>query len=206
MHRHLWRWLALVVLAAALVAVPAGAAPTANTPVPTPPTAAPTATATSTATAAARSEARAAARTARAAKRKAARKARVAKRKASRSRARKATRAARSRIGRPYGWGAVGPRAFDCSGLTQWSLRRAGIRLPRTTFAQVNRGFGVKRNKIRAGDLVFFSTNGPGPSHVGVATSRGTVVSATSRGVRKHAISGGYWGQFYVGARRVVNR
>lgn len=117
---------------------------------------------------------------------------------------RKAVSAAHTRIGRPYRFGAVGPRAFDCSGLTRWSFNRAGAGLPRVSQAQARVGFGVKRSKIRAGDLVFFNTNGPGASHVGIATSRTTAISATSHGVRKHTIARGYWGAHYVGARRVT--
>ncbi len=36
---------------------------------------------------------------------------------------------ARSQIGKPYAWAAVGPTAFDCSGLVLWALTVAG-RLP----------------------------------------------------------------------------
>ena len=44
--------------------------------------------------------------------------------------------------------------------------------------------------------------NGPGASHVGIATSASTVISATTHGVREHAIGGDYWGTHYYGARR----
>jgi peptidoglycan DL-endopeptidase CwlO len=121
-------------------------------------------------------------------------------------RGRVATRAAMTRIGRPYAMGAAGPSAFDCSGLTSWAMRRAGITLPRTSFAQAGVGRRVARSRIRRGDLVFFSTAGPGASHVGIAASRHTVISATSRGVMRHAISDAYWGAHFVGARRVVAR
>ena len=83
--------------------------------------------------------------------------------------------------------GATGPGAFDCSGLTTYAFQRAGVALPRTSQAQYGVGKAVERDEIRAGDLVFFSTNGPGASHVGVATGRGTVVSATSSGVMEHS-------------------
>ena len=84
---------------------------------------------------------------------------------------------------RSYAYGASGPRAFDCSGLTAWAMRRAGVSLPHSSFAQAGAGTRVARGHIRAGDLVFFSTAGPGASHVGIATGRDTVVSATSHGV-----------------------
>ena len=50
---------------------------------------------------------------------------------------------------------------------------------------------------------MFFNANGPGASHVGIATSNSTAISATSHGVMEHAISDSYWGSHYVGARRV---
>ena len=123
-----------------------------------------------------------------------------------RRRAVTAVRAVRSRIGSSYALGASGPRAFDCSGLTAWAMRRAGVSLPHSSFAQAGAGVRVARGHIRAGDLVFFSTAGPGASHVGIATGRDTVVSATSHGVMTHSISDAYWGGAYDGARRVVTR
>ena len=131
---------------------------------------------------------------------------RRAQRTAVHRRALTAVRAVRSRIGSSYAFGASGPRAFDCSGLTAWAMRRAGVSLPHSSFAQAGTGVRVARGHIRAGDLVFFSTAGPGASHVGIATGRDTVVSATSHGVMTHSISDAYWGGAYDGARRVVAR
>jgi peptidoglycan hydrolase-like protein with peptidoglycan-binding domain len=111
--------------------------------------------------------------------------------------------AARSVIGTPYALGGEGPSTFDCSGLTQWAMRQAGVTLPRTSYSQWTVGTPVSRAAIQAGDLVFFNANGPGASHVGIAASNATVVSATSHGVREHSISGAYWGAHYLGARRV---
>jgi peptidoglycan hydrolase-like protein with peptidoglycan-binding domain len=111
--------------------------------------------------------------------------------------------AARSVIGTPYALGGVGPASFDCSGLTQWAMRQAGITLPRTSYSQWAVGTPVSRAAVQAGDLVFFNANGPGASHVGIATSNATAISATSHGVREHQISDAYWGSHYLGARRV---
>ena len=110
--------------------------------------------------------------------------------------------AARSMIGTPYAYGGASPGGFDCSGLTVYAFRQAGVSLPRTSFSQFGVGAPVSRADIQAGDLVFFDANGPGASHVGIATSNGTVISATTRGVREHSISDSYWGSHYVGARR----
>ena len=65
--------------------------------------------------------------------------------------------------------------------------RRSGIQLPRTSFEQSSAGVHVDRAAIQAGDLVFFDANGPGASHVGIATGPTTAISATSHGVREHS-------------------
>jgi peptidoglycan hydrolase-like protein with peptidoglycan-binding domain len=115
-----------------------------------------------------------------------------------------AVAAARSVIGVPYAYGGNGPNQFDCSGLTVFAMRAAGVSLPRTSYSQFGVGAPVDRSSVQAGDLVFFDTDGSGASHVGIATSNSTVISATvSAGVTEHSISGPYWGTRYVGARRV---
>lgn len=114
-----------------------------------------------------------------------------------------AVRAARSRIGSPYQWGGNGPSSFDCSGLTRWAMRRADIKLPRTSQQQQNAGYAIADSDIKPGDMVFFDTAGPGASHVGIAVSSTAAISATSSGVRRHAIKTGYWGSHFIDARRV---
>ena len=115
----------------------------------------------------------------------------------------KAVTAALSKVGASYASGAAGPDAFDCSGLTMWALARASIAAPHSSFAQYAMGSGVSRSDIRRGDLVFFDSFGAGASHVGIATSPTTAVSATNHGVMTHPIFDAYWGGHYVGARRL---
>jgi cell wall-associated NlpC family hydrolase len=111
---------------------------------------------------------------------------------------------AEAQVGDPYGYGAGGPDAFDCSGLTSFVFARAGIELPHNSHGQAAMGEPVARRDIRRGDLVFFSTAGPGASHVGIATSATTAISATSSGgVMEHPTDDAYWGGSYVTARRV---
>ena len=52
----------------------------------------------------------------------------------------RALRAAASQLGKPYRWGAGGPRSFDCSGLTSFAFRQAGITLPRSSCQQARVG------------------------------------------------------------------
>ena len=58
----------------------------------------------------------------------------------------------------------AGYRAFDCSGLMQWSFRQVGINIGRTTYAQVNDGIGVPVSQAQPGDLLIYSSQ----SHVGM--------------------------------------
>jgi cell wall-associated NlpC family hydrolase len=112
-----------------------------------------------------------------------------------------AVAAAQSQIGARYVYGGTGNGGFDCSGLVQWAFAKAGISLPRTSYAQY--GVGSPVSSIQAGDLVFFSTDGAGASHVGIATGPNSAISATTHGVMQHEITTGYWGSHYIGARRV---
>ena len=114
-----------------------------------------------------------------------------------------AVSAALSKVGASYASGAAGPDAFDCSGLTMWALSRADIAAPHSSYAQYAMGTAVPRSEIRRGDLVFFDSFGAGASHVGIATSPTTAVSATNHGVMTHPIFDTYWGGHYVGARRL---
>ena len=114
-----------------------------------------------------------------------------------------AASAALSKVGASYAMGAAGPDAFDCSGLTMWALARAHIAAPHSSYAQYAMGSGVARSEIHRGDLVFFDSFGAGASHVAIATSPTTAVSATSHGVMTHPIFDAYWGGHYVGARRL---
>jgi cell wall-associated NlpC family hydrolase len=77
-----------------------------------------------------------------------------------------------AQLGKPYVWGATGPSAFDCSGLTQQAWAAAGVPLPRTTFAQVHAGVAVPNTQLlQPGDLLFTAgTDGTpaSPGHVGL--------------------------------------
>jgi cell wall-associated NlpC family hydrolase len=81
------------------------------------------------------------------------------------SRGLRALRRVKSQAGDPYSYGANGPHAFDCSGLTQWVYKKLGRKLPHSSSAQVGHTFKVK--KPRKGDLVFFYGSG-GVYHVGI--------------------------------------
>ncbi len=73
---------------------------------------------------------------------------------------RHATKVALNQIGDPYRYGANGPGAFDCSGLTQFAARRANMYLPRSSDAQARYVRHVKKRNIRRGDYMFFHSGG----------------------------------------------
>ncbi|WP_040338743.1 C40 family peptidase [Candidatus Blastococcus massiliensis] len=101
--------------------------------------------------------------------------------------------------GKPYVWAAGGPRSFDCSGLTQYAFRAAGISLPHSSRLQSRMGQSVARADLQPGDLVFFYSP---VSHVGIYIGGGQMVHApTSGDVVKTAPVDAVGG--YAGARRI---
>ena len=113
------------------------------------------------------------------------------------------TRNAMRFIGTPYVFGGTSASGFDCSGYTQHVFAMLGITLPRTADAQFYAGRPT-RGGIAAGDLVFFQTYLPGPSHVGIYLGGGRFIHSSSHGVRISALSESYWASRYLGAKRVV--
>ncbi len=94
--------------------------------------------------------------------------------------------AAESRVGMPYVWGAAGPRAFDCSGLVQWSLAQAGVVMPRVAAAQAMTGPRVPVRDLRPGDLLFYHTDPTAPdyiSHVAIYLGNGEMEQAPEPGM-----------------------
>jgi len=78
---------------------------------------------------------------------------------------------ARNQIGDPYRYGAAGPNAFDCSGLTMFAFGKAGISLPRSSGAQASYVRRIHKHNMRRGDLMFFYGSG-GVYHLGLFTGR----------------------------------
>lgn len=108
-------------------------------------------------------------------------------------------------VGVPYQFGGTTPGGFDCSGYVRYVFSNAGIYLPRAADEQYGYGYSVSYSNLRIGDLVFFSTYEPGPSHVGIYLGNGSFISASSsRGVVVDSLSSSYWGSCYIGARRVL--
>ena len=100
----------------------------------------------------------------------------------------RALRAAAGQLGKSYRWGAAGPASFDCSGLTSFAFRQAGITLPRSSSQQARVGRSVGLDELRPGDLVFFYNP---VSHVGIYAGDGKMIHAPQTGdvVRYQAVN-----------------
>jgi hypothetical protein len=110
----------------------------------------------------------------------------------------RALRAAAGQLGKAYQWGATGPSRFDCSGLTSFSFRQAGITLPRSSSQQARVGRPVAFDDLQPGDLVFFYNP---VSHVGIYAGDGKMINAPQTGdvVRYQAVNT----RTFSGARRL---
>jgi len=94
-------------------------------------------------------------------------------------RAATAVRYAMAQVGKAYVYGAAGPSAFDCSGLTMMAWRQAGVSLPHSSSAQMGSGTPVSQSDLRPGDLVFYYSP---VSHVGMYIGNGKIVNALNPG------------------------
>ena len=87
-------------------------------------------------------------------------------------RAARAVQAALSQQGVPYVWGGTTPAGFDCSGLTQWAYREAGLDIPRLAQEQDTAGVQVAQSELQPGDLAVWS------GHVAMYIGNGQMVEA----------------------------
>ena len=113
------------------------------------------------------------------------------------SRGAKALAFAKKQLGDSYRYGATGPNAWDCSGLTGGAWKAAGITLPRTSQAQYRVGKKISKSNLKPGDLVFFYS---GISHVALYAGNGKVIHASRPGKPVHYLKMSYMP--YQGARR----
>jgi len=117
--------------------------------------------------------------------------------------------------GIPYRSGGENPSTgFDCSGFVRWVFSDQGIDVPRTVREQFAYGRRIADREIQPGDLLFFSTESSGATHVGIAIDAANAPATTAdlpfihapgeNGVvRIEALGAPYWRSRFVGARRL---
>ncbi|EAF6627317.1 peptidase P60 [Listeria monocytogenes] len=105
-----------------------------------------------------------------------------------------------------YVYGGASPTtSFDCSGLTQWSYRKAGINLPRTAQEQYDVTQHIPLSEAEAGDLIFFhSTYNAGTyiTHIGIYLGNNQMFQAGDP-IGYADLTNSYWQQHLVGAGRI---
>lgn len=115
----------------------------------------------------------------------------------------RAAEIALEQVGVPYRYGGSTPSGFDCSGLVYYSYSRLGKSVPRTTNQLLLSAVPVERNRLRAGDVLFFSMEGK-VSHVGLYLGDDQFVHAPSTGKRVsvQTLKSEYYERAFVGAGR----
>lgn len=91
----------------------------------------------------------------------------------------RALRYAVQQVGKPYEWGAEGPRTYDCSGLTSEAWGHAGTPIPRTSQEQWAELPRIPLDELRPGDLVIYF---PEATHVALYLGDGKIVQAPRTG------------------------
>jgi peptidoglycan DL-endopeptidase CwlO len=115
--------------------------------------------------------------------------------------ARKAVQFALDQVGKPYVFGAAGPGAYDCSGLTMTAWQHAGVSLPHSAAEQYNYGHHVSRDQLQPGDLIFFYQP---IGHVTIYIGGGMMVSAPTEGEPVQVVALSRFNSDYVGATRLT--
>jgi len=116
------------------------------------------------------------------------------------------TYVAQQTIGIPYRFGSNSVKGTDCSGYVQRFFSFLGVQLPRSAREQFNVGTSVNREDLLVGDLVFFKTYAPFPSHVGIYLGDNLFVHASrfAKKVTIDSLNTPYFVKRYIGAKRLL--
>ena len=115
----------------------------------------------------------------------------------------KVVRTAEQLIGTPYRYGGNNRKGFDCSGLVQYTHRKVGVKVPRTTGSQWDQARVPQRRNLLPGDLLFFNIGIRKTRHVGIYEGDGIFIHAPSSGKRvsRASLENPYWGSRLVAAK-----
>jgi len=114
-------------------------------------------------------------------------------------------------MGTPYAWGGSDENGYDCSGLIQYAYGQHGIILPRVSRdqARMGRPVALSLEALQPGDILGFSVEKAGVTHVGLYLGDGRFIHSASSGVKVSSLNGAdadsrWWRQHWVVARRIL--
>lgn len=107
--------------------------------------------------------------------------------------------------GKPYRYGGITPRGFDCSGFVHYTYGQAGMPIPRTTKEQYRTARRLSIDEARPGDLLFFRINSRKLSHVGLYVGNGRFIHASTakKRVTEASLDDPYWHKRLLGVGRI---
>lgn len=101
----------------------------------------------------------------------------------------KAVAYAQAQLGKPYVYAGVGPKSYDCSGLTMMAWAQAGVAMEHGSQSQYDSFPHVPIDQLQPGDLVFFGDTGPTNHHVGIVIGPGIMIDAPHTGAFVEIVS-----------------
>ncbi|WP_052675709.1 C40 family peptidase [Paenibacillus sp. IHBB 10380] len=105
-----------------------------------------------------------------------------------------------------YKYGGVTKDGFDASGFTKFVYKNSDAKmiLERSVAAQFKQGQAIGSKSLKAGDLIFFKTDGKTASLVGIYVGNNEFIAATTKGVRVQSLTTSYYKKAYLGAKRML--